>query len=188
MNPFDVLLLSLALLLTLGGALFGAARILAGMAGFAVAFVLGMRFADRGPEWFGAWIGEPEWSRLAAFAVVFLGVVIAAAIAAFVLRRFLRSVMLGWADRLVGAAVGFVMALLAGIALMIPLTALPPDDRPVLDDSMLAPWTLKVAGGLGALVPGEMAERFGEKAGALKRLWKERDGMEEQEEENGAQR
>jgi membrane protein required for colicin V production len=185
MNPFDVLLLALALMLTLAGAIWGATRILAGMVGFAVAFLLGLRLADRGPDWFGAWIAEPEWARLAAFSVVFLGVALAAAIAAFVLRRFLQTVMLGWADRLAGAGVGLAMALLASVALLVPLTALPPEDRPVLEDSVLAPWALGVAGWLGGLVPGEIAERFGEKAEALRRSWEERDG---EEDEDGPQR
>ena len=116
-----------------------------------------------------------EWARLAAFTVVFLGAMIAAALLSFLLRRFLKAIHLRWADRLAGASVGAAVAVLAGVALMVPLAALPPTETPVLEDSVLAPYALEAATWLHGLLPDDLGERMQAKQEALRKAWRERD-------------
>jgi uncharacterized membrane protein required for colicin V production len=172
-NPYDIVLLVLMAGLALMGALWGVTRLAAGVVGFFVAFLLGLRLSGRGPGWFGGWIQSEEGARLAAFFLVFLGVMLLAAVTAFLLRRFLKKLLLGWADRAAGALVGALAGLLAGAALAVPLTALSPVDRPLLRDSVLAPYALGAADLIRHLVPDELAEEYREKREALKEAWLE---------------
>ena len=173
-SPFDVMLLVLIVVMAIAGAIWGLVRVGAGLLGFVLAFFLGLRLAESGPVWFAAWVESPEWARLMAFFLVFFGVMMAAALVAYGLRRFLRAVRLGWADRLAGAALGVFSALVIGAALTLPLTALPPQDEPVLQDSLLAPYSLYAADVLRSLVPDELERQYREKSQALRRAWEER--------------
>lgn len=185
MNPFDLVLLVLMGILALMGALWGITRMAAAFLGFLVAFFLGLKAASYGPVWFGGWIERPEWARLTAFLLVFFGVMVAAALLAFLLRRLLRAILLGWADRLAGALVGVVIALLVGAALAVPLTALPPTDEPILDDSVLAPYALGAADFIRHLIPADLAEQYHQKSRALRDAWRE---STRDEEDDGSHR
>lgn len=173
MNPFDLILLVLLVVLAVAGAVWGLVRVGASLLGFVLAFFLGLRFSASGPVWFAAWIDSPEWARLVAFFVVFFAVMIGTSLAAYALRRFLKAVLLGWADRLAGAGLGVVGALLIGAALTVPLTALPPREEPVLADSLLAPYSLYAADMVRYLIPDELERQYREKSQALRRRWSE---------------
>jgi uncharacterized membrane protein required for colicin V production len=107
--------------------------------------------------------------RLAAFAIIFLGVALAAAVAAWLIGRALGAVHLRWADRLAGAGVGLILGLILICALTVPLVALwPPDGGALMRDAALAPYA--AAGGeyLVALVPEPMHSRFKSALGKLR--------------------
>ncbi len=93
------------------------------------------------------------------------------ALTAYALRRFLKAVLLGWADRLAGAAMGVFGALLIGAALTVPLTAMPPREEPILANSLLAPYSLYAADVVRYLVPDELERQYREKSRELRRRW-----------------
>lgn len=170
MNPFDITLLALMAIFALVGAVWGFTRMVAGLAGFVLAFVLGLRFSVNGDVWFGNGISE-GWGRLAAFFVVFFGVMLATTVVAFIFRRFLKVIMLGWADRLTGAAIGTLAALLLGAALTFPLTALAPEDQPLLSNSKLAPYAMRAADVVRHAIPDDLRQEYEEKKEILLKEW-----------------
>jgi len=65
-------------------------------------------------------ISSPGWAKVAAFTIIFIGVMVIAAVLARLLERVASVIMLGWANRLVGAILGFVIgAMLCGALLAI---------------------------------------------------------------------
>jgi len=65
-------------------------------------------------------ISSPGWAKVAAFVIIFIGVMVIAAVLARLLERVASVIMLGWANRLVGAILGFVVgAMLCGALLAI---------------------------------------------------------------------
>jgi len=48
-------------------------------------------------------------AKIAAFAIIFIGIMIAASLLARLLRRIVSAILLGWVDRLVGGIFGFFM-------------------------------------------------------------------------------
>ena len=65
-------------------------------------------------------ISSPGWAKVAAFVIIFIGVMVIAAVLARLLERVASVIMLGWANRLVGAILGFVVgSMLCGALLAI---------------------------------------------------------------------
>ena len=65
-------------------------------------------------------ISSPGWAKVAAFVIIFIGVMVIAAVLARLLERVASVIMMGWANRLVGAILGFVVgAMLCGALLAI---------------------------------------------------------------------
>lgn len=173
MNTFDIVLLVLACALVVVGMVKGLVRILIGLAALVAAFGLAARYhrplADRLG---GLEIGE-EPLKLLAYVMIFLGVMLAGAVVAFLLRRLVKAAMLSWADRLAGAALGLVAAMLAAALLILPLVAYSPYSERILGGSVLAPYVTVVADLANALVPEDLSRRYNRRIDELRRYWRE---------------
>jgi membrane protein required for colicin V production len=174
MNAFDIVLLVLACGLVLYGMIKGLVRILIGVAALVAAFVLAARFHQPLAEQFSGINIGAEPRRLIAYLLIFLGVMLAGGVLAFLLRKLLKVAMLNWADRLGGAAVGLVAAMLAAALIIMPLVAYSPFGEKALADSMLAPYVMVVADMAAMLVPQELSERYRNKVEDLRHYWRER--------------
>ena len=78
------------------------------MAGIIVGVVLAGRFSESlgGSLTF---ISDPGWARIAAFAIILIGVMVIASVLAAVLKKVVSAVLLGWVNRLGGAVLGFIL-------------------------------------------------------------------------------
>jgi membrane protein required for colicin V production len=122
---------------------------------------------------------------LISYVLIFIGVMLAGGLVAFLVRKLVKAAMLSWADRLAGAALGLVAATLAAALLILPLVAYSPWGERVLRGSVLAPYVTVVADLANTLVPEGLSERYSEKIEQLRRYWRDewfrRDEAEPQE-------
>jgi membrane protein required for colicin V production len=174
MNGFDIGLLVLLGILVVIGLLKGLARLLIGIAALVAAFVLAAQFhQDLAVKltWF-------EWSdnvlKLVAYLMIFIGIMLAGGLVAWLARKVLKAAMLGWADRLAGGALGLVAAILVAALLVLPLVAYSPFGERALRDSRLAPYVTAVADMARALVPKELSDSYNRKVEDLRQYWRER--------------
>ncbi len=143
MNGFDIAVLVVAGVLVVVGLLQGVIRILVGMAAIVVAFLLASRLHQPLADLF---VDEPNtWLRVGAYILIFLGVMMAGGLVAYLLRAVIRAAMLGWADRLAGAALGLVATALTLSLLIMPLVAYAPKGDSVLAGSVLAPYLVTIS-------------------------------------------
>ena len=99
MSTFDLVLLAFAAVLVVLGMLKGLVRILIGLLALVAAFAVAARFhAGLAARLAGSGLGD-ETLRLLAYLLIFVGVVLAGGLCAFVLAKLMRMAMLGWADR-----------------------------------------------------------------------------------------
>ena len=78
---------------------------------------------------------------------------------------------LSWADRMGGAAFGFLKGiLLLAITLMVLTAFLPPKNK-LLSESKISPSALAIARGLSFVVPEKLRLLYAEKEKELKKLW-----------------
>jgi membrane protein required for colicin V production len=180
MNAFDIALLVILGILVLVGLLRGLARVLIGIGALIAAFVLASRLHAGLAGRLGFLDLPPGGLRLLAWVLIFLGTMLLGGLAAFLARRLLQAAMLGWADRLAGAALGCVAAVLISALLILPLVAYSPAGERAMRGSVLAPYVTVVADLANRLVPEDMSRSYREKVEGLRRHWRERwDGAAE---------
>ncbi|HEY3177069.1 MAG TPA: CvpA family protein [Candidatus Polarisedimenticolia bacterium] len=164
---FDVIVVILLAGFALFGLLRGMVRLVFGFAAVILGWILGLRWCETvavplrrivpssgGGAGFGG-------HRIAAFILIFLGVVIAVGVLAWLVTRALGAVKLGWLNRMAGAALGLLVGILVLCAATVPLLALSaPDGGSLMQGSRLAPYA--VAGGeyLKVAAPEPIRERF----------------------------
>lgn len=172
MNPFDVVLVVLAGALLVVGLYKGLVRILVGIAAFLLALSLAALFHVELARRFTD--GEPPGAvaGLVAYVCIFLAVMLAGGLVALLLRRLMKAAMLGWADRLGGAALGLLAAVLFAALILMPLVAYLPGTGDVLGGSLLAPYVIAVADGIENLMPADFTERYREGVERIKRRWR----------------
>jgi membrane protein required for colicin V production len=109
--------------------------------------------------WFGRLVHSTFVAEALAFLCIALGVMLGAAIAGKLLRSSLRSVGLGWADRIGGAAFGFVKGCALVTIAVMTMAAFSPDST-WLRQSYLAPEFLSLAHSAAAVAPADLEQRI----------------------------
>lgn len=172
MNGLDLVLVGLVGVLAALGLMKGLSRILIGVVALFLAFFLASRWHEPVAARLG-WLDLPgDTERLAGWLVVFLGIVVLGSIAAALVSRLLRVVMLGWADRLAGAALGAGGGLLVAGLLVVPLVAYVSPRSDLLRESTLAPYAATVADVARAVTPETLSDRYRSRIADLRRHWR----------------
>ncbi len=173
MNGFDIALLIFMGILVVVGLMKGLVRILVGFAALVTAFIVATMFHRPLAESLGRLDISVEILRLLSYLALFIAVMLAGAVTAFLLRSLVKAAMLSWADRLAGAALGVAAAFIAFSLLVLPLVAYAPDGARILDRSILAPYVLVVADLAAQAAPDDLVGRFRKQLGNLKEQWAE---------------
>jgi membrane protein required for colicin V production len=140
-----------------------------------LAVILGFFTASWGSAamatWLRRWIEHETLAQILGFAILFVLVAFCISLLGKVLSRLLKKMDLGWADRIGGAAFGFLKATLLVAIILLVLTAfLPPKSR-LLSDSQVSPIALNIARGLSFLVPENLRTLYAGKEKELKKYW-----------------
>jgi len=106
-------------------------------------------------------IHTPAIAEAIAFLVIAIVVMIAAGLVGRILHRTAHSIGLGWLDRLVGAAFGFLKGCIVVTLGVMALAAFYPQSG-WLDHSRLAPYLLSAAHTTTAVTPQQLGERIRE--------------------------
>jgi membrane protein required for colicin V production len=119
MNWLDIVILAVVVVATLVGLKLGIIKAVLSLAGTAVGVILaGRYYADLAGLL--TFISQPSLAKVAAFAIILVGVMLVAAVLAAMIKWVASAVMLGWLDRLGGAALGLVLgAIFSGAILTI---------------------------------------------------------------------
>lgn len=175
MNGFDIAAIVITGIFVLVGVVQGLVRILVTLGALVVAFVVASRLHQPLAD---LWTGGTQPSavlRLVAYLVIFFGVMLAGGVLAWLLRKLVKAALLGWADRLAGAALGLVAASLALALLILPVVAYTPKGETLLRGSVLAPYVTVVADFANRLAPDDLARRYHERIRELRERWRDRD-------------
>ncbi|NCO57135.1 MAG: hypothetical protein COW73_09055 [Nitrospirae bacterium CG18_big_fil_WC_8_21_14_2_50_70_55] len=174
MNPLDLALAGLLAFAALLGALKGAARIVASLAGLLTAAWAARRFAPAaGHILIDNGVSETV-AGFVGYAAVFALVVVAAATLGWLVTRGLAAAALGWVNRLAGALAGLLLGLLLGAAVILGTATLVGGDAPLLTRSRLAEPVLTGGGWLAAAAPESVRNRVAHERERLTAGWHER--------------
>lgn len=109
--------------------------------------------------WVGSWIHSAALAQALAFLLIAFGVMIAAALAGRFIRWSVKSIGLGWADRMAGAAFGLVKGcVLVTIAVMVIAAFWP--SATWFRRSRLAPGFLTMAHRVAVVAPADLEQKI----------------------------
>jgi len=153
MNWLDIGIIVIVGIATLIGLRIGIIKAVLSLAGVIIGVLLAGRLYPALAEQL-TFIPQENLAKIAAFAIILIGVMLAASILASVLRWLVSIMMLGWINRLGGAAFGLVLGALFCSALLAIWTKFLGITGPV-SESTLAGFLLERFPMVLALLPGE---------------------------------
>lgn len=129
------------------------------LAGLVVGLLLASWDYQRLTPWVGTWVHSAALTQALAFLLIAFGVMIAAALAGRFIRWSVKSIGLGWADRIAGAAFGLVKGcVLVTIAVMVIAAFWP--SATWFRRSRLAPGFLTMAHRVAVVAPADFEQRI----------------------------
>jgi membrane protein required for colicin V production len=106
------------------------------------------------------------------FSLIFLAILIVGFVGIWLTTRFMKFAKLQWADRLLGAAFGFIRGWVLGAVLLLGLTAFEVQTERV-KNSELSPYYLRGSRVIAVLTPYELKAKFLVGYRAMDRWWRE---------------
>lgn len=160
MTAFDWIVVAIVAGSALVGLLRGIVKELISLAAWVTGLVAAVLFAEplgnQLPELFGV----PHARYVVAFLAVFVGVLVAGGVLAWVLRRGVRAIGLGFLDRGLGTAFGVARALVLVLAFVLVVGASELAKRDWWQNALLRPWLAAGAVLLKEHLPPAWAERL----------------------------
>lgn len=106
------------------------------------------------------------------FSVIFLAILIAGFVVIWLATKFMKFAKVEWADRLLGAAFGFIRGWLIGVVILMALTAFGVQTETV-KNSGLAPYFLPGSRVIAIVTPFELKAKFLVGYRAMERWWQQ---------------
>jgi membrane protein required for colicin V production len=160
MTWFDYAVLGVIGLSLLLGVFRGLVKELISLVGWVAAAVIASMFASQLSEWVPPGVGNQVLRVAIAFVIVFLAVVVTAALLGWALSMLIKAAGMGLADRILGAMFGlFRGVLIVLVAVMLAgLTMLPQD--PIWKQAVLSGPLETAVVAVKPLLPRELAQRI----------------------------
>jgi len=156
MSWLDIVILVALVFATLSGLKTGLIKAVLTLVGLVVGVILAGQFYQPLSEQL-TFISNAAYARIAAFAIILITVLILAGILAGILKWTAQAIMLGWLNRIGGAAFGLVLgALFWGAALAAWIKFIGPAD--IIVDSSIATFLLSIFPIILGLLPAEFDE------------------------------
>ena len=158
-TAFDWFLIVVVVASTLAAFSKGFIRVLLSVLGVLVGLLVASWYYLAVATTLHQWIVSFPMAEVLAFLIIFVLVVILFACIAKLLRKAVSAVGLGFIDRLLGGAIGFIRGLLLGVAAMMAAAAFIPNLPPVRD-SQLAPYFLDGVHAVSFVVPEHLQDQL----------------------------
>jgi membrane protein required for colicin V production len=188
MNTLDIIFLVLIGASVLYSLLRGLTREIFSLLAIILGFFGASYGYSRVAEWLKGWVRQETVAQIVGFAVLFLLFALGISLLGRLLSKVIHKGGLGWADRMGGAAFGFLKAILIIAIILLALTAFLPPRSKLLLESKISPAALSIARGLSFLVPEKFQNLYAQKERELKKYWSFREFPEEKKENKGLKR
>jgi membrane protein required for colicin V production len=159
-NVLDYAILIVLLLSILIGVVRGAIREIVNIVSWVAGFIAAQAYAVDLVPYFSDWMVDPAIRYVVAWILVFFCVVIALSVIGSLIAEAVRKLGLGALDRVVGAAIGAVRAVLVLLLLTLAagLTTFP--KTTIWKEASLTPWLETAALYVRSLLPENLAKRI----------------------------
>ncbi len=172
MNWLDYLLLFIGASFAVHGVMRGFTRQLIGLAAMVVGLLLASWFYGTAGAFLVPYVSHKGIANLLGFLMVLVGVQAAGGALGWILAKLLKTVGLSWMDRVLGFAFGLLKGALAGVILVMALSAFSIKPLPEsVAGSRLAPVLVEAGRVTALLAPKELRDGFDRSYQHLRRFW-----------------
>lgn len=154
MNWLDMVIIIVLAISVVSGIKAGIIKVLFTLAGGIIGVVLAGRYSDGLAEKL-SFISDPGVAGIVAFVFIVLATVIVATIIAFIVKKIISLVLLGWVDKLGGAVIGLISGAIIIGALLAMWLKYGTGGGDVIIESALANFLLDKFGIVLGLLPSE---------------------------------
>ena len=172
MNILDIFISIIVGFCLIHGIFRGIVKEMASIVGVIVGFFAAYTFYPYVGDLLSGFFNDKSYLNIFSFLIIFTFMFLGVGFVGVILKKLLKGLALGWADRILGGTFGFVKAVLIVSVLLLSLTAFLPKKAPVIKDSFLAPHLSTLSEKMVGVVPEEMKKKFGDNINALKDTWK----------------
>ena len=117
MNWVDIVIIIYLGLSIITGFMEGLIRTVLSIVGLIIGILLASHFYKQLGNIL-TFISNKNWANITAFIIILVGVMIIAAIIGLILRSIIKAIMLGWVDKVGGAAIGLILGALSISAIL----------------------------------------------------------------------
>ena len=140
MNWLDIVIIAVVAVIALAGWRMGGIHIGVTGAGVLAGIALSSRVHHLVTPVFSPFIDSDNGAEIAGFGVIFVLVLIASVVVGFMVRTLSQKLKLGWADNVLGLALGVVVTMAVGTTVFSAIQSYPVYDMDnTINDSTLAP-------------------------------------------------
>ncbi len=161
MNGFDIFVLIVVAVCLVSGFFRGLIREVSGIIGIIAGFYGAATYYPSILPYVADWIAKPWLSKLICFFVLFVGILILVGSLAFLIRKLLSIIFLGWVDRTFGLVFGFFKGVLICSVVFTVLSLFIPGGSSLVKGSQTAPYLIQVMDVLSELVPENLRAGLG---------------------------
>lgn len=172
MNLIDLVILVILVLSIVTSAIKGFVRVVFGLITVLIAILLASWLYRPASGLFKDVVRTENLALFLGFSLIFLGILVVGYTGIWLTTRFMKFAKLQWADRMLGAAFGFIRGWLIGSVLLLGLTAFEVQTER-LKGSGLAPYFLPGSRVIAILTPYELKAKFLVGYRAMERWWRE---------------
>jgi membrane protein required for colicin V production len=159
LTPLDWAIVAVLVISTVMACIHGFLVEVCALAGLIAGIILAGQYYLQVAPWVARFVHNDSAVAAIAFLLVAFGVMLAAAIIGRVLRWILRSIGLGWADRIAGGAFGLLKGYIL-VALGVAAMAAFFPREPWFDQSQLVPYFFPGAHGSATVLPRDLSVRI----------------------------
>jgi membrane protein required for colicin V production len=168
----DFVILAILVYSTAVAWLKGFVREVFGLITVIAAVLLGSWFYSSGAGLFKNVVRTENLALFLGFSVIFLVTLIAGFVTIWLVTKFMKFAKVEWADRILGAAFGFIRGWLVGAVILLALTAFEVQTERV-KNSGLAPYFLPGSRVIAIMTPFEMKAKFLVGYREIERWWRQ---------------
>ncbi len=172
-NVLDFILLTLLAIALIRGIMRGAIRQVASLVGIVAGFVVAGHLYLRLLPVIKRFLPSVPYSEVISYLLIFAASWVSIILLSLLLVRLSRIVLMSWADRLFGGALGLLKGTVAVVVLGAALTLFLPGTSRLLTGSLLAPYVQGAGHYLVQLTPKDLRKKYQEKHDTLVRQLKQ---------------
>lgn len=172
MNPLDVMVIVILGFCLVRGIFRGLVKEVSSIVGVLAGYYGAYTYYALPGSLLAGWISNPGYRNILGFLIIFILVLLIVGVLGIVIKYVLKIASLGWLDRICGAGFATVKGILIVAVVILMLTTFLPKGAPIIADSLLSPYVMRVSGIMIKIVPQEMKTEFFAKFKEINKIWK----------------